>query len=66
MQNELTKHTIFLERHANGILKSDVLPILKTMREQLSARILSATPFQIARIKILLKEIDSNNRHGYY
>jgi len=29
------------------------------MRDQLSARILSATPFQIAHIQILLKEIDS-------
>ena len=59
MQSELTKHQIFLERHANGILKSDVLPILKKMRTELSNRILNATPFQIARIQILLKEIDS-------
>jgi len=59
LQSELTKHQIFLERHAESILRSDVLPILKKMRTDLSNRILNASPFQIARIQVLLKEIDS-------
>ena len=58
MQNELIKHSIFLERYANGVLKDQVIPILIKMREEISAKLINATPFQIARQTVLLQEID--------
>jgi len=58
MQDALTRHQIWIERYGNGIVKNDIIPILKAMREEIASRLINATPFQLARQTILLKEID--------
>jgi len=57
MLDAITRHQIWLQRYANGRF-NDILPIIKKMRDDLSVRLLTATPFQIARINILLSELD--------
>ena len=58
MQDQLTRHQIWIERYGNGIVKNDIIPILIKMREEISTKLINATPFQIARQTVLLKEID--------
>ena len=58
MLDQLTRHQIWIERYGNGIVKNDIIPILVSMRDEISLKLINATPFQLARQSQLLKEID--------
>jgi SPP1 gp7 family putative phage head morphogenesis protein len=58
MLDELTVHQIYIQRYSKSITR-DVLPILKKTRDEVVARISTATTFEISRLSVLLREINA-------
>lgn len=52
-----TRHQIQVQRLGGGIV-NDLLPLLRTLRDDVAGRIRGATEFQQGRLIILLREID--------
>lgn len=58
MLNDLIKHSIFIQRYGSG-LYNDLLPDLKELRDRILTKILSSTPYQMERLSLILKDIDT-------
>lgn len=58
LEADLIRHQVFLLRRANGIY-NDLQPQLKAMRDKIKARIATATPNELVRIKSMLKDFNS-------
>lgn len=58
MLNDLIKHQVFIQRYGSGVY-NDLLPDLKELRDRISTKILSSTPYQMERLSLILKEIDT-------
>lgn len=57
MIDHIIRHQIYLQRYSNGLYKQ-IEPQLKEMRDRINARILNATPYQLERLSLLLKDIN--------
>lgn len=58
MLNDLIKHQVFIQRYGSGIY-NELLPDLKQLRDRISSKILSSTPYQMERLSLILKDIDT-------
>jgi hypothetical protein len=57
MTDELTRHQIYLQRYAGGILK-EMSPELKALRDDVATRILTATEYESARLSLLMTDLN--------
>jgi hypothetical protein len=57
MTDELTRHQIYLQRYAGGILK-EMSPELKALRDDVANRILTATEYESARLSLLMADLN--------
>lgn len=58
MIDQLTKHQIYIQRLANGIVK-DIIPILQQIRDDINARILADPNIDLIKTRKLLKDINN-------